>query len=102
MEIDQIYQKFPTDHECILYLEEVRWKGKPICPYCGSIRSTSIHKEWRYHCNKCHTSFSVTTGTVFHRTHLPLQKWFLAISLLLGEAITEAKQRSFLQPLVNM
>ena len=38
----------------------------------------------RHHCYACKTSFSVTVGTIFHRTHLPLQKWFLAISLMLN------------------
>ena len=130
MEIEQIYQKFPTFDECSMFLEKVRWKGKPICPYCGSKRATPIHNEHRYHCNRCHTSFSVTTGTLFHRTHLPLQKWFLAIKLLIGErqnlsarrlskalevdkntawlvitridrAMRKAEQRDFLQAIVN-
>jgi transposase-like protein len=41
-------------------------------------------KESRFHCNNCFTSFSVTVGTIFHHTHLPLQKWFLAVSLILN------------------
>jgi transposase-like protein len=41
-------------------------------------------KEKRYHCNNCNTSYSVTVGTIFHKTHLDLQKWFLAISLILN------------------
>ena len=40
--------------------------------------------EMRHHCNNCKTSFSVTVGTIFHHTHLPLQKWFLALSLILN------------------
>jgi transposase-like protein len=40
-------------------------------------------KERRHRCNNCNTAFSVTVGTVFHRTHLPLGKWFAAISLIL-------------------
>jgi transposase-like protein len=65
-------------------LEKVRWEDKPICPYCKSIRVTSFKKEQRHHCNNCNTSFSVTVGTVFHKTKLDLQKWFLAIGLLLN------------------
>jgi len=41
-------------------------------------------KENRYHCNTCNTSYSVTVGTIFHNTRLPLQKWFLAISIILN------------------
>jgi transposase-like protein len=40
-------------------------------------------KERRHRCNNCNTGFSVLVGTVFHRTHLPLPKWFAAISLIL-------------------
>lgn len=40
--------------------------------------------EHRHHCNACNTTFSVTVGTIFHHTHLPLQKWFLALSLILN------------------
>jgi hypothetical protein len=41
-------------------------------------------KESRYHCNNCFTSFSVTVGTIFHHTHLQIQKWLLAVSLVLN------------------
>lgn len=131
MLIEQVYEIFPTNDECLTYLEKVRWKGRPICPYCHSARSTPNLKERRYHCHGCNTSYSVTTRTVFHRTHLPLQKWFLAINLIFGErqtissrklsqalkvnkntawliitridkAVTEAKQRDLLHALVIM
>jgi transposase-like protein len=82
MNIVKIYEKFPTDEDCICHLENVRWHGKPVCPYCGSDRVSA--NEHRHHCNNCNTSFSVTVNTIFHHTHLPLQKWFLAISLVLN------------------
>lgn len=84
MNIIEIYKLFPTEKDCIKHLETVRWKGKPTCPYCKSLNSTSIPAEPRHHCNNCNTSYSVTVATIFHHTHLPLQKWFLAISLILN------------------
>lgn len=84
MNIIQVYRQFPTEVDCIPYLEEVRWQGKPICPYCASDRTTPIPAEQRHHCNNCNTAFSVTVNTIFHHTHLPLQKWLLAISLILN------------------
>lgn len=84
MNIIQIYQRFPTEKDCILHLESVRWKNKPTCPYCKSVNSTPLAAEDRHHCNNCNTSYSVTVGTIFHHTHLPLQKWFLAITLVLN------------------
>src|SRR3984893_13816928 len=84
MNIVRIYELFPTESDCITHLETVRWKGKPACPYCGSDRATPAPAEQRYHCNNCKTSFSVTVGTIFHHTHLPLQKWLLAVSIVLN------------------
>jgi len=65
-------------------LEKVRWNSVPVCPYCKSTKTTTMKKEQRHHCNTCNTSFSVTVGTIFHKTKLDLQKWFLAISLVLN------------------
>ncbi len=68
--------------ECLDYLEQIRWHGKPTCPYCGSTNGTAYKKEKRYHCNCCFTSYSVTVGTLFHKTRVDLQKWFWAIILV--------------------
>ena len=65
------------------YLEQVRWRGYPACPYCGSLhnhRKPSLRRK----CYDCGSSFSVTVGTIFHHTHLPLQKWFIAVYLVLN------------------
>jgi transposase-like protein len=84
MNIIEIYKKFPTQDDCINNLELVRWNNKPVCPYCKSTKQTSEKSSHRYHCNNCNTSYSVTVGTIFHHTHLDLQRWFLAISLVLN------------------
>jgi transposase-like protein len=84
MNIVTIYKKFPLESDCITHLETVRWKGTPVCPYCHSTRTSPLPNESRHHCNGCNTTFSVTVNTIFHHTHLPLQKWFLAISLVLN------------------
>lgn len=84
MNIEDVYKRFPTEMDCVRHLEEIRWKNKPICPYCSEPeRITPLSKESRHHCNNCNTTFSVTAKTIFHRTRLPLQKWFLAIFLIL-------------------
>ena len=84
MNIIQIYKKYPTHNDCLIHLESIRWKDKPQCPYCNSQNSTPAKKERRHHCNTCNTSYSVTVRTIFHRTRVDLQKWFLAISLILN------------------
>jgi len=84
MNIIQVYKQFPTHADCIKHLEKVRWNNEPVCPYCGSKNQSSLPKEQRYHCNNCNTTFSVTVNTIFHKTKVDLQKWFLAISLVLN------------------
>jgi transposase-like protein len=86
MELAAIYQRFPTRAACLHHLESIRWKGQPPrCPYCGSSRSTSYPRVNRHHCNNCNTSYSVTVGTLFHKTRADLQKWFGAVVLLVHE-----------------
>ena len=84
MNIGSVYRRFPAETDCLAHIEQVRWKGRPVCPYCASARVTRAKDNWRYHCNACNTSFSATVNTIFHHTHLDLQKWFLAISLILA------------------
>jgi transposase-like protein len=81
MILADIYAKFPTRESCMAYLEQVRWAGKVACPYCRSRRVSELPKERRWHCNKCKSSFSVMTNTIFHGTRVDLQKWFFTISL---------------------
>jgi transposase-like protein len=85
MDLDSIYLQFPKDSDCVAYLESLRWGGKPMCPYCKRKNSTPIRNENRHHCNVCNLTFSVTVGTLFHGTRIPLQKWFLAIGLILKD-----------------
>ncbi|WP_368010025.1 transposase [Laspinema palackyanum] len=82
MEIAEIYEKFPTREHCLIHLENQIWEGKPKCPYCKSSNFTVLKHQRRYHCNRCNTPYSVTVKTIFHKTHVDLQKWLLAISLL--------------------
>ena len=84
MNIVEIYKRFPDHNACLAHLEKIKWRGKPGCPYCQSTNSTPMKKEHRHHCNTCNTSYSVTVGTIFHKTHLDLQVWFLGISLILN------------------
>ncbi|MGJ3254613.1 MAG: transposase [Elainellaceae cyanobacterium] len=74
-----------TQEECIALLEQLRWSGQPRCPYCDSTNAAPLRRERRYHCNNCFTSYSVTVGTLFHKTHVELPKWFQAIKILISQ-----------------
>lgn len=76
-----------TDEACREHLEKLRWNGEPICPHCGSQRKnhyrikTRGEYKGRYKCKDCRLPFSVTIGTIFEKSTVPLQKWFMAIFL---------------------
>jgi transposase-like protein len=84
MTMASIYQMFPSQDSCIEHLEKIRWQNGPECPYCFNKHVTREKSQNRWHCNACNTSFSVTVNTIFHDTKIPLQKWFVAISLMLN------------------
>jgi len=88
MELDKIYFQFKSQSDCIKYLEKIRWEGIPRCPHCNSTRQTPQPKEQRYHCGICRASFSVTVRTVFHNTKIDLQKWFIAIPLVIKNRLS--------------
>lgn len=71
-----------TEDELVRKLEHMRWDGKPQCPYCGSRRSGGLSNENRHRCYACRSAFSVTAGTLFHGTRVPLAKWFEAVWLM--------------------
>jgi len=71
------------------HLEAIHWPDGPNCPHCGNADSDRIKKlEGKstrpgvYKCNECRKPFSVTVGTVFERSKIPLNKWVLASHLL--------------------
>ncbi len=80
--------RWSNEDAAVEFLEEFRWSGRPICPYCNSGR-TSVHASRdktkpRWQCHSCTKAFSVTVGTMFHRSHLPLKTWFKAIDMVMA------------------
>lgn len=87
--IFEVMQKFNTEERCIKHLERIRWPEGLRCIRCDSARVMNFEGTGKtgkarnlYECVDCRYQYSVTTGTVFHDTHLPLTKWFLAIYLI--------------------
>jgi len=57
------------------------------CPHCGSVRvarKADADRIGRWNCHDCKSSFNVLSGTIFEKTRVPLQKWFLAIGLIVN------------------
>ena len=63
-------------------MENLRWSKNVVCPHCDSKR-TSRQKVYQYHqCKDCRKKFTVRTGTIFERSHIPLDKWLYGMYIL--------------------
>ena len=82
MTLPALMVDFDTDAECREALEQLRWPDGVKCLRCGSDKISRIHTRKQFDCDACRYRFSVTTGTIFHDSHLPLPKWFMAIFLM--------------------
>src|SRR5689334_23019438 len=80
--LTEIFEKFNSEERCREYLEVLRWPSGVCCTRCGNASVSKLAKRHQYECNGCHYQFSATAGTVFHDSHLPLWKWFLAAYLI--------------------
>ena len=87
MNLMTIFTRFPDQEACIAHMEKIRWGDSPRCPHCNSSRVARKQEKGRigrWNCHGCKSSFNVLNGTVFEKTRLPLQKWFLAIGLMVN------------------
>lgn len=94
MNLIDVTKQFATDEKCLDYLEQMRWPDGVRCVTCGSKeisritrKSTKENKRTRlYQCleKTCNQQFTVTAGTIFHDSHLPLTKWFLGVAIVLN------------------
>ena len=81
------FQRFSDDASCRAYLEKRRWPNGPVCPHCqntGRIYKLEgkSHRRGLYKCGACRKQFTVTIGTIFEGSKIPLEKWFAAIYLM--------------------
>ena len=104
MNLIDVSKRFASDEACLGYLEKMRWPEGVACLKCQSMHVCTVTKkegkrerfskklgktvevrvpaQQGYQCLDCDHQFSCTAGTIFHDTHLPLHKWFLAVAIL--------------------
>jgi transposase-like protein len=79
---------FSSREAAVEYLERFRWPDGPVCPHCGESErkayrlktKSTTRRVWK--CAACRKQFTVTVGTIFEDSHIPLNKWLLAFYLL--------------------
>ena len=86
----ELSSRFADEEKAIDLIEEVRWADGRICSHCGHgkswlIATNSTNKKSKrrsYKCASCRKKFSVTVGTIFERSHIPLNKWLATVYLM--------------------
>jgi transposase-like protein len=80
---------FTDEDKARQVIEASRWPNGSVCPYCGqsetvkTLGGKSMGPGW-FHCSACRKKFTVRTGTLYERSHIPLHKWLLATHLLMS------------------
>jgi len=78
----QFQADFATEEACQRYLAACRWPEGFVCPRCGQAKAYELVNQRRRQCGKCRYQVSLTSGTVLHRTKIPLTHWFWAAYLM--------------------
>jgi transposase-like protein len=78
----QLFEMFPDQETARVYLESRLWPNGVCCPVCGTGDRITTRKGGFYRCNQCKQDFTVRTGTIFERSHVPLHKWIYAMYLV--------------------
>jgi transposase-like protein len=89
----ELFKMFPDQESARVYLESRIWPNGAKCPCCGLSERITVRKNGYYRCNQCKEDFTVRTGTIFERSHIPLNKWLYAMYFL----VTARKGISSLQ-----
>ena len=83
MNLVKLVERFHSEDACRQYLENLRWPDGVTCPRCESKSIRNSYTRNQYDCGSCGYQFSVTSGTILHDTHLPLNKWMMAVYLMI-------------------
>jgi len=90
--LDEINQQFTTDDAARAYIESLLWPNGPVCPHCKNNDQSKIWKiaenkakkirAGLHRCAACNKEFTVTVGTIFEDSHIPLRKWLIACYMI--------------------
>jgi transposase-like protein len=84
MTLIQLLEQFPDNEACRQHLAKIRWPNGVKCPRCESDRVSELKGRKQWTCCACRYRFSATAGTIFHKSHIGLRIWFMAIFIVLN------------------
>lgn len=82
MSLRDFLKQYGAEGQCREALLKWKWPEGYVCPMCGYHKGCKIKRRGVYQCNRCHHQTSLTAGTIFDSTKLPLRTWFLAMYLM--------------------
>ena len=82
MDFFQFQKRFSREDSCWKHLVKLRWPDGFVCPRCGHDKAGFHSKRKLIQCKGCRYQASATAGTIFHKTKIPLRKWFWFIFLM--------------------
>lgn len=80
--LSEFIETYGTEEACFSALYKQRWSNGFVCPSCGSSKGCQLTHRKLMQCNRCHHQTSITAGTIFASTKLPLRLWFQAVFLI--------------------
>jgi transposase-like protein len=82
--LQEAIRYFKDEQTCIDAIVELRWPDGPICPKCGHNEQYYLATQRRWKCKQCKRQFSVKVGTIFEDSAIPLEKWLIALWMLVN------------------
>lgn len=82
--MQEFMDRFPDDAACRAYIAKIRWGDTPTCPHCSSDKLWSVRRGV-LQCRKCRRDISITAGTIFGDSRIPLRLWFQALWLVVSQ-----------------
>jgi len=79
--LTQLLDFFKDEETCKKYYEFQRWGGNVACPHCGSLKVYRTNRGFKCGEKECYKKFSLTVGTIFENSKIPLRTWFAAMYL---------------------
>jgi transposase-like protein len=82
--LPQLLKRFPDDASARQFMEQERWQGSPICPFCNSDKWYKLNDSKTYKCGnkECRKKYTITVNTIFHGSHIPLNIWFAGMYII--------------------
>jgi len=84
MSLTELFEQYGTETQCEHALEKARWPSGFHCPGCNSTHHSQFYRDGTkyWQCSKCCRQTTLRSGTIFHKSKLPLRKWFQGLFLI--------------------